>query len=457
LKVETEDLENRQVRLKVEVPEDRLQAAMRAAARRMSKSTRIPGFRPGKAPYEVLLNRFGEEAIFDEALDSLGQEVYRQALDEAAVEPFAPGSLDEVVSRQPLMLQYTVPLAPQVDLAGYRDIRQPYDRPPVSDEAVEAFLDELRQSQALIEPVDRPLQAGDVAVVNLVGEMVPPEGGQAETLINQESASILVSEENDWPVPRVAAHLTGMNVGQETNFEYTFPEEYATESLRGRTARFHLRVSEVKSRTVPDWTDDLARSLGEYADLDDLRKQVRQALEDQSRRRYDEEHAEKALEAMVRGAAVRYPPQVLKEEIDDILHDMDQRLKLQGLSLDTYLKSESKTLQEMETELEPRARRQLERALVLYEIIEAEKLEVADDELSSTIDRLAGSQGGASESMRKNLERPENRRRLAFNLLTEKALERASLIARGDAAPLQQEKAAEAKETEQTTEEMRPE
>ena len=457
MKVETEDLENRQVRLKVEVPEDRLQAAMRAAARRMSKSTRIPGFRPGKAPYEVLLNRFGEEAIFDEALDSLGQEVYRQALDEAAVEPFAPGSLDEVVSRQPLMLQYTVPLAPQVDLAGYRDIRQPYDRPPVSDEAVEAFLDELRQSQALIEPVDRPLQAGDVAVVNLVGEMVPPEGGQAETLINQESASILVSEENDWPVPRVAAHLTGMNVGQETNFEYTFPEEYATESLRGRTARFHLRVSEVKSRTVPDWTDDLARSLGEYADLDDLRKQVRQALEDQSRRRYDEEHAEKALEAMVRGAAVRYPPQVLKEEIDDILHDMDQRLKLQGLSLDTYLKSESKTLQEMETELEPRARRQLERALVLYEIIEAEKLEVADDELSSTIDRLAGSQGGASESMRKNLERPENRRRLAFNLLTEKALERASLIARGDAAPLQQEKAAEAKETEQTTEEMRPE
>ncbi len=437
MKVETQDLENRQVKLTVEVPDDRLHEAMRSAARRMSKQTRIPGFRPGKAPYEILLQRLGEEAIFEEALESLGQDLYRQALESTALEPFAPGSLDEVVSRTPLVLRYTVPLSPKVDLGGYREVRLPYKPPAVTDEAVEAFLEDLRQSQALIEPADRALQVQDLAIVDLEGELLPKEGAEAETLVKQQAVSLLVAEANEWPVPGLALALAGMAVGETKDYEYTFLETYQTESLRGRTARFHITCQEVKSRTVPDWTDELARSLGEYADLVDLRSQVRKGLEDQARGRFDEEFAEQALEAMHKGTTVTYPPQVLKDELSDMLQDLDARLRSQGMNLAEYLKAEKKTEQELRTELEPRARRQLERALVLYEIVEAERLQVEEPEIAEATDRLsAGAQAGTVESLRKALEQPQNRRRIAFNLLTEKALKQVATIARGEAGPV---------------------
>jgi trigger factor len=147
LKIETQDLAERQKQLTVEVPDDQIQAAMHRAARRMSQRAKIAGFRPGKAPYEVVLQRYGEEAVFDEALDALGQDVYRQALEASALDPVAPGALDDVVSREPLVLRYTVPLTPEVDLGSYREQRLPFHAPDVKDEAVEELLDGLRQQR----------------------------------------------------------------------------------------------------------------------------------------------------------------------------------------------------------------------------------------------------------------------------------------------------------------------
>jgi trigger factor len=119
LKIEVQEMEDRQVRLTVEVPNERLEKAMHSAARSLSRQTRIPGFRPGKAPYQVILNKMGEGVILEEALENLGQEIYRQALDESELEPFAPGTMDEIVSREPLVLRYTVPLKPIVELDEY--------------------------------------------------------------------------------------------------------------------------------------------------------------------------------------------------------------------------------------------------------------------------------------------------------------------------------------------------
>ena len=110
MKIERQDLENRQTELQIEVASDQLQTAMQAAARRLSQGTKIPGFRPGKAPYEVIVGKFGEDVIFEEALERLGQEIYRDALEEEKIEPYAPGSLEEVIREDPLKLRYIVPL-----------------------------------------------------------------------------------------------------------------------------------------------------------------------------------------------------------------------------------------------------------------------------------------------------------------------------------------------------------
>lgn len=433
MKVETQDLQDRQVQLTVEVPSERLLGAMHRAARQLGSKTRIPGFRPGKAPYEILLGRFGEEAVFEEALEGLGQEVYREALESAAVEPFSPGSLDEVVSRDPLILRYTVPLPPEVDLGDYRSLRLPYQAPEVTDEALESFLEELRQGQALIEPAARPARAGDVVVADLHGELPADEQTEARPLVDQKGLSLLATPETDYPVPGVFSHLDGLEAGQTRSFEHLFPDDYPAEDLRGKTARFTLACQEVKSRTLPEWSDALAQSLGEFDDLLDLRVKARQGLEQQARRQTDSEYAEAVMAAVVERARTSFPPQLLREEVDDMLRELESRLRAQKISLPDYLKVQGKSEAELRAELEPRARERLLRGLVLSQVVETEKLAVTDEDVKAEIERLADGAGASADSVRKVLDHPSGRRRVAVDLLTEQALQRLVAIARGEA------------------------
>ena len=246
MKIEREDLENRQVELQVEVAPDRLEKAMHASARRLSKGTKIPGFRPGKAPYEVVVGKFGEELIFEEALESLGQDIYREALEESELDPYAPGSLEEITREDPLKLRYTVPLAPEVHLGPYRDIRIPFEEAEVTDEAVEDALEGIRQRQALIEPVDRPAEETDLVQVDLSGELLEPEAEEDTNLLDLKDVPLLVDPETDVPTPGVMEHLIGISAGDEKSYEYSFPDDHPNEELRNRKARFLIKALEVK-------------------------------------------------------------------------------------------------------------------------------------------------------------------------------------------------------------------
>lgn len=433
MKVETQDLEDRQLRLTVEVPDDRVAAAMRSAARKLGSKTHIPGFRPGKAPYEVLLSRFGEDTIFEEALEGLGQEVYRQALRTADVEPFAQGTLDEVVSRTPLVLRYTVPLSPQVDLGAYRDLRLPFEPPQVTPEAVEAFLEELRQSQALIAPADRPAELSDVIVIDVRGALLSQDDSEPETLLDQKQAPVLLREGLDWPVSGAATHFLGLKAGDSKEFDYTFPEDYPNESLRGRAARFQVSCREVRSRTVPEWSDEFARSLADVSDLEGLRARVRQSLEQEARRRAEDDYAEQVVDRVVEQARVTFPPQIIAEELDDMLKDLDFRLRSQKLSLAEYLRIEKKSEDDLRRELEPRARQRIRRALVLSEVVEVEGLEASEEEVQAELERMVAGAREMAENVRKIFDHPSGRKRIAVDLLTQKAIQRLVAIARGEA------------------------
>ena len=314
MKIQSEELESRQTQLTIELPVDRLDGAMRAAAKRLAKNTKIQGFRPGKAPYNVLLTRLGEEVIFEEALEVLGQDVYREALDESEIEPYAPGSFDEVVSRDPLVLRYTVPLAPEIGIGEYQDVRVDFEEPNVEDSAVDQFMEDLRQRQALIEPADRPVQMGDVVVIDISGDLKDEEVEDSK-LLEENGFSLLADEDADWPVPGIANQLEGLEVGQEKTFEYNFPDDYANEDMREKTAEFHLVVQEVKSRLVPEWTDELAKNVGEFDDLLSLRIQVRENLEAEATRQSNSEYASQVMDALIEQSTVEFPPILLKNEI----------------------------------------------------------------------------------------------------------------------------------------------
>ena len=432
MKINTETLEDRQVQLTVEIPGERLQAAMHSTARRLSRETRIPGFRPGKAPYNIIINKFGEQVVFEETLDNLGKEIYHQALEETELDPYGPGSLDEVVSRDPLVIRYTVPLPPEVNLGNYREIRIPYEDPQVTDDTLEAVLEDLRQRQALIEPADRPAQLSDVVVLDIRGELREPPDEDDSILLDKKGVGVLVAEETDWPVPGIAEHLIGLEVGDDRHFEYIFPEDYPSEDLHNLTADFHLTCLEVKSRIVPNWSDDLARNVGDYNDLLDLRLKIRGELLERAQRQADAEYAQQVIEATIEDATVSYPPILLQDEVNEMLTELERRLMGQNLNLEDYLKIEKKTKEELRSELEPRAIERLTQALVLGKLVEVEELEVGEEEVSTEIDRIIAPFKDQSEEIRKSFDNPMSRRHLTLDLLTNKAIKKIVAIAKGE-------------------------
>ena len=455
MKVETETLADRQVKMTVEVEDKRLRKALQGAARRVSKEIKVPGFRPGKAPYNIIAQKVGEDYLLDEALDEIGQELYRQALEEAELEPFAPGTLNEIVSRQPLVLSYTVPLEPEIDLGDYRDIRVDYEEPVVEDQDVEEVLEQLRQGQALIEPVERPAGQSDVIVVNVTGRLIDEEDSEEEQdnlLVEEENASLLLEEETDWPFPGITDHLLGMEAGQEKTIEHTFPEDYTAEDLQNKQASFQFTCLEVKSRIVPDWTDSLAQNLGDFDDLLSLRIKVRENLEEELGSRHQTEYRDQVMDRLIDQATIVYPPYLLDREIDDMLHDLEHRLNRQNISLEDYLKMEGRSLDELRQEYEDEAEARLMRGLILGRIVEAEDIDVSDDAIDEAIDSFVEPLGENAQDVRQQLDNPTTRRQIELDLLTEKAVERLLDIAKGQAEFDTDEPAADEK-TKETSEE----
>ncbi len=432
IKIDSQTLEDRQVQLTVEVPPERYNAAMRSAARRLSQRDRIPGFRPGKVPFEVALGRFGEEAIFDEALDTLGQDVYRQAIEDRQLDPFAPGTLNEVVSRDPLVLRYVVPLAPEVELGSYRKLRLPFKPPEVQDDAVNRVMEELRQRQAIIEPVSRPVQLADVAVVDIEGTLDEPAEGESAEVVKQEGISLLVDNDTDWPFPGVAGQLVGRSAGDELSAQHTFGPDYPNGELRGRAATFHFRVREVKSHTVPVWTDELAHSLGDYVDQLDLRIKVRQTLTESAAKEAEVEYADAVIGKLVEQATIQFPPLLAEQEIDDLMHDLVHQLEPRSLSLEQYLKAEDKTEAKQRDEFRERAERRVRRALVLGKLVELEKLEVDEPKIEARIGHLARTVQDPEGSVRRALSTDSAKRRIRNELLFEHAVDWLVAVAKGE-------------------------
>jgi len=453
LNVQTQDLENRQVEMTVKVPEDRLQSAMRSAASRLAKNTKIAGFRPGKAPYEVILNKVGHEAIFEEALDGLGQEMYREGIKESELDPYAPGTLEEIVSQEPLVLRFTVPLEPNVELGNYQKIRIPFEAPEVSDEEFEKVLEEIRQSRALIEPANRPAQMSDVVIVDVTSELKAPEEGEDAAIMDIKGTEILLNENTRWPILGITEHLVGIEADKELDFEAVFPEEYPVETLRKRAATFHVKCLEVKSRLIPEWSDDLAQSMGEFNDLLDLRLKLRENLLQSAQQEANSIYTDEVMAALVEKADFEYPPILLEEGIDELVTEWSKSLASQNMALDDYLKIEGKTLADLREELLPQAQNRLLKALVLGKIVEEESLEIDEQEINEQIERMVQPFKERAGEFRKVIDNPEGRRRIRLDLLTEKAFQRIIAIAKGEGDKIESKGESKSEEMSSKTEE----
>ncbi len=430
MKVATKRLENCQTEMIIEVEPERVEEAMRKAARAISQQAKIPGFRPGKAPYHVVLQTFGRQTVLEEALEDLGQELYSQALDEARIDPYGPGKLVNI-QWEPLVLTFHVPMPPEIDLGDYRRLR--LDVPPVevTDEEVEKELEEARKAHAVWIPVDREAQTGDQVVFQFTfaDEEGSPE--TSETVLGEDSTLL----------PGLAEKLVGMRAGETRAFEVTFPEDWGNEELAGQTRTMTVTVQEVKERELPD-LDELPALMGDFQDLEALKAHFRSRLLQAKEKERDRELIDKALTILTEQAKISYPDFMLEDAVDDILADHDSILRRQGFTLDDYLRVLHIEREAYRQQQKPEAEQRLRRTLVLTKLAELEKLAVEDQEVQAEADAQAQSSGNP-EMMRQLYQMPEVRRYLRNQLLVEKVQQRVLEIVTGRAPELPAEEHAE--------------
>jgi trigger factor len=435
VKITTERLPESRVELKIEVDDNRLERAMDSAYKRLASKVKIPGFRPGKAPRAVLDRHMGEHAVLHEAIDRLMPEVYREALDQEEIDPIDQAEF-ELVTEQPLVARFTVPVRPTVDLGDYTSLRVPTEPVVVEPERVQEQMEALRHRYASLEPVDRVIQWGDVIRADIEGTVA------GNPIVHEEDAEFQLTEDRIVSLPGFAEKLIGQEKGNELEFELTVPGDAQDERMRGLQAHYRVHIKETKQEVLPELDDEFARQVGEgFSDLTALRSRIeddmRQALENEAERR----HHDRILEALVDRAELEYPPVLVERETELMLRQQSGESSRPGRSgassrdeLERYLRQAGKSEEELREELRPLAETRLRRSLVLSQLIEAEHIDVTDGEVEAEVSRMASGVGDQADDVRRLFSNDNAKESLRRSLITTKTLKRLAQIASTDGA-----------------------
>ncbi len=386
MKIETQPLENHQVKIIAEFEPEVLENYKQRAARKIAQTSKIPGFRPGKAPFAVIRRLYGDEAIEHEAVDLLLDEEYQAVIKESGVKPAAPGKLDEIISTNPPKFSFTVPLQPEVKLGDYRSVRKEYQPPLITEDRVDQVIKNMRASYATAEPVERPAQEGDLVSVSIKGDLAAPAEGEDPIAFPENTVQMIVGENefeiDDFPYLGFSRELVGMNANEEKTLVHTYPADDSDERLRNKDVKIVAKVLSVKSLTMPELNDEFAQSLGEYESVEAMRKSIRQTLEDNEKREYENRYVTDVVDQIRGLSTVNYPPEILQDEIDRVLHSLEHDLADRKMDLPTYLKTINQEQDAfIESEVKPVAVQRLERSLVIDEIAQSEKVELDMDAL----------------------------------------------------------------------------
>ena len=411
MKIEKQNLENHEVQLDVTIGNEEFAPYMTKAARKIAAKQRIPGFRPGKAPANVIRNMFGEMAIAQEAFDMFLEEKYGAILEEAEVEPGAMGSLKSIDNLLPEpKFTLTVPLKATVDLGEYREIREDFVEEPLTDEEIDKALNELKQPYASQEPFDGEIEDGEMVYVMIKADLDEPmeEGGTTE-LVKEMPYQFVVGSDDDegtaWPYPKYTQCLKGHKEGDVVVSEYTYPENSPIESLKGHKATYTTTIQSVKKMMLPENDDEFAQNFGKDT-FDDLMEEIKKNLSESKKRSEENKYIEALVKKMTDGAAVQYSASELKNEIDERLAELKQNLQNRGVGFEAWLKMK-KTDEEkfIEEEIKPVAEEQLKRKLVLSEFAKQEKVDLNFEEYQKKYNELMGYMQGQLESVKNKHER----------------------------------------------------
>jgi trigger factor len=429
VKVTTEEFERCEILMTIEAEPAQEQDLLKKAARRIARQVQIPGFRPGKAPYNTIVRRFGLEAIQQEALEHSVEKIIMDALKEVELEPSALLQLDEV-SWSPLTLKVRVPGPPKVELGNYRDLRLETKTIEVTDEDVDEALKALQEQNATWAPVERPAEVGDLITMSVVekdGDEVLAENDAVEYELSP------LPDEADDRRPDLTTPLLGLSAGDSKTFTIHYPEDWQNEQYAGREITFDVDVSSVKVKELDPLDDEFAQSVGDVETLDELRDDLQADIQQRRENQYNHELGREALDQIIEEAEIEWPLALEESRIDEELENYEEQLKESNLTLDDYLNMQKKTLEALREEIRERVAQQLKIGLALKKLTDIEKLEVSNVEILDRARTIADLYGGDDRIWQTVMSSKTHQASVASNILTDKVFYRLAQIVKGEA------------------------
>jgi trigger factor len=370
--------------LEIEVPPTEVDRHFATAYRHVAQRTRVPGFRPGKAPRTVIDRFVGRASVLAEAIDHLVNESYGAALDQTDIIPIDQPQVDidpdALGEGRPVSFTATVAVRPDVQLGAYSDYPFTLEIPETTDEQVNQVIEDLREQQATLRPVDgRSAQIGDIASVKFAGTIdgEPFEGGSADRL------PVVIGE--DRMIPGWEEQLVGMEIGAKKEFNITFPDDYRVEELRGKQAHFEVELLDLREKLLPEIDDAFAQASGEVQTLDELRVEIRDALTKRAEAEARHNFGDRIIDFAVSNATVELPEVMVANEVEIMRDEMRSRLAQQRIGLDQYLALAKQTPEELTSELREPASRRVKTLLVLSAIAEKEGIDATDAQIDAEI------------------------------------------------------------------------
>lgn len=438
--VTTEPRENCQLAVTIEVSKDQVDKELRKAAAKVAGQYRIPGFRQGKAPYHIVVQQFGLTNLYSEFIDELGQELFREAIEQEQIQPYAQSSLEDI-QLDPLIYRLIVPLEPEVKLGDYRAMRIEEDPIEIDVTEVDRRLETYREEYAGWQEVERPSEYGDLLTVDVKSVIVPDAGEEdAEEIVvlDETDWDITLDEENPMEPVGFDRELLGMCAGEEKEFVLGWPAD-GQSIYAGKLAQFHVRVTSVQGYDKPDLDDDFAQLVGpDYETLEDLENSIIESLEEEERNRAQSRYLDKVLDALVESSELDYPPAVIEDQINAMVQDMEQRLRRFGIeNIEAYLRQINQDEEQYREQLRPDAITIALRNLVISEVIKQEEIEATDEDIEARVKLMVGvgDDGEISESaseLANMLRFGAGRSMIISQVLTEKAIELLQAFARGE-------------------------
>lgn len=388
MSLQVETLEKNMAKLTIEVSAEEVESALQRAYQKQKSKISIPGFRKGKVPRQMVEKMYGVGVFYEDAANDMIPAAYEKAASESELEIVSQPKIEVVQIEKGKEFIFTAEVAvkPEVELGEYKGVEVPKTETEVTEEDIMAEIDKEREQNSRIITVDdRAVEDGDMTVIDFEGFVDGEafEGGKGEDYpLTIGSHSFIDTFEEQ---------LIGKNIGEETEVNVTFPEEYHAEELKGKPALFKVTVKEIKKKELPELDDDFVEDVSEFSTVAEYKDSIKNKIEERKAKEAKAAKEDAAIEKIIENAKMEIPEPMIETQVRQMAEDFSRRLSQQGLSVEQYFQYTGLTAEMLLDQMKPQALKRIQSRLVLEAIAKAEAIQVSEEELEKEIQDMANS------------------------------------------------------------------